>query len=488
VLAALVGLQVLESFYQMVPLAVLGIVYGAAVALRHRDRLVALAPKLVVVVGTAAAAAALVVTPYLQVRATWGLAGHQNMFPLLNSYLPGHDRYPGTVLVVLAALGLADRAVRRRRDDPRGPLALAGVLLFLVIVGGAIVPGIGFVASPLRWIVPYLPGLDTVRGLQFGIVGVWLVASLLAAYGVRALTAGRSRPTAIALGAVVAALALAETFVPPIATASFGGPVRQVAAPLPVSDALRGLFDEKLSAGAVLDLPARLPGVAFRERGHRVLLAAFHRHPTTGCFASFDSPLAADVDDLAARLPDRRAADALRALGFASVVVHEEELPGAYATELAARLRQLATGDPRLVELGAADSHRVYAFEGTTPARAELGLLTTTNAPLLVPTQTVAAGVRTITIRFRNSGPGTFVHPDPIVPTVVIERWLDATGTSVAEHRVRMLLPIALAEGDVLDRTIEVTTPPTPGAYRLEVRPADRPETIIAVARIAVRQ
>jgi hypothetical protein len=493
-LAGFLALQILESFYQMVPLAILGLAYGGRLALAHRDRLVALLPKLGVVAAVAAAVTAIVVTPYLQVRAVWGLTSHQNTFPLLNFFLPGHDRYPGTVLFALAAVGLADRVLRpaarvaplrRPAVDPRGPLALGGLVLFCLIVGGASVPG-GFVRSPLQWLVPYLPGIETVRGLQYGIVGVWLVASVLAAYGVRALSDGRARPTAVVLGIVIAVLAVAEVFHPGLATASFGGSIAQVAAPLSVPPPLVRLFDE-LPPGAVLDLPARLPGIAFQQRGHRVLLAAFHRHPTTGCFASFASPLADDVDLLGARLPDPRAAEALRALGFGSVLVHEEELAGSRATDLEAGLQALAAGDPRVNELGTAASHRLYALAGTTPARSELTLLSSGVVALAPPPQVAEPGVRPLTIRFRNVGPATFRHPDPIAPTAAVARWYDAGGTMAAEARVRVVLPLALAAGDALDRRVDLDVPPAPGPYRVAVSPADRPDLVVAVARVTVR-
>jgi hypothetical protein len=482
-LAGFLALQILESFYQMVPLGVLGIAYGGRLVVAHRARAKDLLPKLAVVGAIAAMVTALVAIPYLEVRAVWGLEGHRNMFPILNYFLPGHDRYPGTVLLVLAAIGIVDRILRPRRDDPRMALLIGALVLSSMIVDGAVVPGLGFVPSPGRALLPFVPGLDAVRGLQFAIVGVWLVLSLLAAYGVRALCATRSAPAAAAIGAAVAMLALAETFHPVFARTSFGSETAQVAAPLAVPRSLVRLLDERLPPGAVLDLPAGLPPMAFRERGHRVLLAAFHRHPTAGCFASFPSPLADDVDGLARRLPDPRAAEALRALGFGSVLVHEEERPGAGAAELVGRLRALAAGDPGLTEIGGAASHRLYSLRGTRPSRSELALLSSNVFP---PSQDVVGAVASVAITFRNDGPATFRHPDPIAPTPVVARWQDAHGAVVAEERVRLLLPLALAAGDVLVRRVDLAVAPLPGAYDVTVCPANRPHLVIAAARVQV--
>src|SRR5262249_24223142 len=137
---------------------------------------------------------------------------------------------------------------------------------------------------------------------------------------------------------------------PRVATWSFGIDGNQRAVPLTVAPGLRSLFDRALPGGAVLDLPAYDPPLGFHQRQHRVLLAIFHRRPFTSCFTSFRSPLADDVRDIAIRLPDPRAAMELHALGFRSIILHEEELAEPWRRHLLARLARLATGDPRIVE------------------------------------------------------------------------------------------------------------------------------------------
>lgn len=419
--AAFTSLQILESFYQMLPLAVLGGTYAGVLARSCRDQLRALAPKLLTVGAVMAAVTAFVAVPYLDVRATWHtLSGRESPLPLLNQFLPGNERYPGTVLLVLAVLGIADRLRGRRGDDdPRLPLLAGGLLVLSLMVRGVVLPGLGVMPSPGAAAAALVPGFESVRALQFGIAGVWLALGVLAAYGMLALVE-RSRP-AVAAGITVgvAALALGEVFHPAIATRSFRVSLALEARPLSASREVARLVRERFDDGAVLDVPARQPPLAFSRRAHYVLSAAFHRRPTIGCFTSFDSPLREAVEALAARLPDQRAAAALHALGFRGIVVHEEELTG--PGELAAVVDALAraqTGDPRLVPAGAADGHRLYRLESAVPVRDDLALLAAgASAAIQPPAQWLVPSAGAVDVTFRNLGPATFRHPDPIAPT-----------------------------------------------------------------------
>jgi len=66
-------LQLLESFYQVLALALLGGVYGLFLLVRHRRALLALLPKLGAVAAASLAATWLVFGPYLAARAQWGV-------------------------------------------------------------------------------------------------------------------------------------------------------------------------------------------------------------------------------------------------------------------------------------------------------------------------------------------------------------------------------------------------------------------------------
>jgi hypothetical protein len=431
-LAVFVGMQVLESFYQMVPLAVLGAVYGIYLLVQHRRHLLGLAPKLLAVCAATAAVTTFVAVPYVEVRATWNtLAGHMSFLPFLNDLAPGKDRYPGTVLVVLAGVGLLDRLRGRRGDDPRVIYLVAGLLLLSLMV---------------RW------------------------------------------PVTLGLTIGLAAAGLTEVFHPTFAMASFGTTAEVTAFPLSVPREVVRLADERFGDGAVLDLPAENPALGFRRRGHYVLLAAFHGRPTTGCFTSFESPLAARVEAMGVRLPDRRAAAALHALGFRSVILHEEELLGPRQLRTVTdNLARLATGDPRLVELGAVDGHRLYRLESTAPVRSDLALLAAgTLTAMLGPVQHLTPPAGPVALTFRNPGPATFRHPDPIAPSPLLARWYDPGGALVLEHRVKEVLPLALAAGDAVTQRIEMPVPAAPGQYRVTLTPAATPDVTVAVGLVAI--
>ncbi len=71
-LAAFVGTQMLESFYQVVPIAVLGATYATALLIRHRARFRVLWPKLLGIGVVIAAVLRVVAPPYLHARRVWG--------------------------------------------------------------------------------------------------------------------------------------------------------------------------------------------------------------------------------------------------------------------------------------------------------------------------------------------------------------------------------------------------------------------------------
>jgi hypothetical protein len=487
VLAFALAMQILESFYQMVPLAVVGGVYGAYLLVHHRRQVPALLPKLLAVGGVAAAVTAFVLTPYVQVRAAWHtVAGHESLLPSLNEFFFGQIRYPGTVLLGLAAIGLADRLRGRRGDDPRVPYLVAGLVLLALLTTGVTLGGT-FVPSPVAYLTRWMPGLDAVRGLQFGIVGLPLAPCLLAAYGMVALTERLRGRTAVVVASVVATVALAEIFVPPYATATFGKRLDAANCRLAPPRAAARLAAEKFGDGAVLDLPAANPPLGFARRGHYVLTAAYHRRPTAACYMSFDSPLSPRIEALGVRLPDRGAAAALYALGFRSVILHEEEYGPRNRQPIVDGLASLATGDPRLVELGLVDGHRLYRLESGIPVTGDLGALVAgaRTAPP-EPAQRVAPPGARIAFTFRNPGTATYRLPDPIVPAPFVARFTDLRGAVVLEHPLDELLPLALAGGDVETQQIALPVPSAAGTYRVSLAPRGAPETVVAVASIEV--
>src|SRR6185503_1325521 len=100
-----------------------------AVLAHHRRRLPALLPKLVAVAVTCGALALAVFSPFARTRAVWTFDARVSILMPPAHFLPGAPGYPGTVAVLLAAVGLVDRLRRRASDDdPRLAMLVAGLL------------------------------------------------------------------------------------------------------------------------------------------------------------------------------------------------------------------------------------------------------------------------------------------------------------------------------------------------------------------------
>jgi len=119
-LSLFVCLQLLESFYLVLSLTILGSVYGVYLIVRYRRELRTIAPKLLLAGTSTALFAWMLLGPYLSTRATWGnLADRKTFLVNLGDYFPGRFAYQGTVLVFLAVVGVADRLRRARRERGR---------------------------------------------------------------------------------------------------------------------------------------------------------------------------------------------------------------------------------------------------------------------------------------------------------------------------------------------------------------------------------
>lgn len=468
-LAAFLDLQLLESIYPVVAMALILVVYGGYLLARYARRLPALAPKLLAVGACAATLGSFVFRPYLHTRSTWGvLEGRSPLLYPPAAFAPGGAAYPGFVLLLFAAVALLDRlrgARRNRGYDPRLVLLAAGFAVFWTVIWWIPVPWLGLTLPSLFVLgrLYELPGLTAARALAAAACGVQLVGAFLAAYGVSLLL---PRRPAAARSVVVLALSLA-TLAEVLFCPRAGGPgftVAQTAVRSRPSQALQKLLGE-LPDGAVVDIPwNRWPSYT----GHEVLLSAFHHHPVAACYNSFTTPLQDDVARLAASLPAPTAIAELHALGFRSVVIHLEYVSPAWYRRLRdfrprVRGRRLSAG--RLTLIGAADRHVALRIE--SPALVTSALWPLTAAPLDLPDPAVVAPPSArIDFRFRAVG-AVYRHPDPIEPTALSARWTDASGRAVAHTPVRMLLPVALAPTDTATRQVDLPVPVSPGTYRL---------------------
>jgi hypothetical protein len=451
------GAQTLESIYPLIPHAFLCGTLGLWLAWRRRRELPRLAPKLAVAAVFVLGSAIVVLGPYLEFRAIWGsLAGRAPLRWGIGAFGFGGAAYSGTVALLLAAIGLADRF--RRRDPstmatprPHLPLLVAGLLVAWTSVGAVTVPGIGTIPSLFTLLAALLPGLDAIRRGSVVVSGWHLVVIVLAGFGVAALVRGRRTAIAAALGMLIVGLACAEVFVPAAARASFGRPIAlaplTVAPPAPV----RALY-ERMEPGAVLDVPFELgPGRFFRMADF-VLAGAYHERKVGACYNSFRVAVQEDVAAYAARvLTDARAGEALAALGFRNLVQH---------LGLPSRTPPPQTPPSHLAEVGRAAGLVLYRMPDAPP---------TTDDARVLETRVDADAQAATAVAFRNPGTLLFRHADPIEPADVTLRWLGENDAVLSEVPIRILLPSVLPAGEELRRPLQAAVPRPAGAVRAAI-------------------
>ncbi len=482
-LALCLCLQLLESFYQVLALTIVGGTYGLFLAVQNRGSIATWAPKVCAVAIVSAAAAWLVLGPYLDTQAAWGLLeGRQRLLAAAPNYLPGRRASPGWIAFVLATIGLLDR-VRGRRphnpegDDPRVPLAFAGFLLFWCSVKWLPIPGVGSLPGLSRILGDFVPGLGAVRVLAALEFGVWLLFAFFSAYGIVALLERlprRARPMAVAL---LAAAVILQTFQPTLARFSFGtiADLEPYRARPPEAEVAQVA---KLPAGAVLDLPLDFRKERLRLMPGYLLTAGYHGNPVAACYNSFLSDVQREVQRLAELLPDRRAAVALSALGFRSIRRHHGE------PSLHPDIDEVLEDDAYMTLIDETPEVDLYLLK-PHPTTEAFASIRDTEAPAI----RVALERPRDAVRFRFVAPedASFRHPDPIEPSDVLLRWHDAAGAVAQESQGKLLLPVALAPRERAERELVVDLPRTPGSYRADLSRAAEPDVVLASRRVTVR-
>ncbi len=497
-LATFIGLQLLVSVYALLSLVVLGSAYGVFLVVRHVRRMRVLAPKLAAVVLAVSVLAWLVLGPYLETRARWGtLGGRTSLFYNLRDFTLGRAAYPGSVLVGLAAVGLADRLRGRRRgDDPRLPFVVGGLLTVWAAIWWLPVPGL---TTPLPSLFTLasrlLPGLDAVRaGADIGF-GAILVGAFLAAYGVVVLLERRAPATRAVVTGLLATAIVVEVFHPRIAKYSFASTFDMAPYRVRPPAALLDLYAQT-AEGAVLDLPYSFALGQFFEMADGVFLSAYHLHPVAACYDSFKLPLHDDLERMTARLgQDDRVVDELHALGFGTLVIDDVRALRARRPNLVKVVMQ----QTRLVLAGRAAAHSAYRLPSSAPVEASFTALAAAAdaavaaaAPATGPAGATpaAAGASpgvvnaapptaSLAFRFRNGSGATYRHPDPIEPTRVAVRWR-RDGAVIRDDEIATLLPLALAAGEETSRSITLPVPSADGDYEVTLAPALTPDLVLA--------
>jgi hypothetical protein len=310
-----------------------------------------------------------------------------------------------------------------------------------------------------------VPGFDAVRGGAAVGTGVYLVTAFLAGWGVWVVVERRRATVRYAITAAIVATASLEVFHPAFARYVAQSVESRASIEKPSAE-LIALYRDG-SDGAVLDLPFHFDFGGVHDMAYYLFLGAFHRRPVGACYDSYGTPIQPEIELLANRLPDPRAADALCALGFTTIVVHEElfETPG--------KIPRLVDTS-HFVESGRAPQHAAFRLRCSVPVESTFTALAATPTPVAMAY--VAAGQTAYQLAIRNGSDRVYRHPDPLEPVPLLIRWYAVSGGLVAQYRGSALLPLALAPQEDWMREIDLPVPASSGVYQLTIAPVATPD------------
>lgn len=483
---AIVGsLQCLESAYTLVEFGLVGGVYAVWIAVQHWRRLPAVLPQLAIAAATIVAVALTVLAPFFEMRQSWPPSGRFSRWWPSGVLWFGGMLWAGTAAFALAIVAVLDRFRRGGvRGDPRLAILAAGVLC--AWAGSA---GLGAIlgtpsTTAFAWLWSNIRGsFEGVRVLPLLMHGVPLAVTFLAAWGAAAIARALPRGARPILVGTLALTALVEVFQPDVARHVFGRTVEMKTQGWRPTDAELILYARMGPDGAVLDLPF-VPGTTetvFRFLSHYAAGRMYHHHRMAACPTSYDGPMEHDVAALGALLPAAAAVDALYALGFRYVIIHEHFLPSAELGRWR-RATLAAFRNPSFVSLGRVEGHELFELRSTSPVVTSLDALAAGATDGAVRVQ---APTGTIPFAIRNVSEAFYRHPDPMQPTAVRMTWRGLGGEPTRVYDRRLLLPIVLAPGEALARSIAGEVP-EPGSYEVTIAAAAAPERVLGRATVDV--
>jgi hypothetical protein len=477
------ALILLESFYVVIGSGILIGCCALALAWREPRSWFRALPQLLASGAVVLGVAWLVFAAYLQTRATWNLLAGRAGTPV-----PVGSEPLVQVGVVLAVIGLADRlrgARQVRGSDPRLSLVVGGLVLYWCAIGTLVVPGLGLrLSSPLVLLRNIVPGLDAIRAPGAIASTTNVVVSFLAGYAVLAVTEHRGTVARVALVAALVVCVLLERSYPPLAQAVFGKDFALTAWPARPAEADIRLL--RATGGPILRLPFPIPESAKSlELATDLKLVSFDPRPTSACYNSFPSPLLGQLSQLANKLPDPAAAEALYALGFRTVLLVLDDFWPPDLARFEQGLPALRRSRIQLVAVGRTERLAAYRLASHTPVRSDANALVKAPSEPPSPGQTVAPGPATLSVPLVNHAFYTFRLPDPIGPSDLLIRWSDDAGNVTEEH-ARALLPLALASGARYDLPLEVGAPAREGHYQGEIALAADPRKPLATLDVMV--
>ncbi len=329
-LAGCCAMQLGGSLYLLIASSAIALPVTAWLVVRYGLRRLR-AAQVAVVLGTIVLTAAFVFTPYLELQGSGALPARDlRAFLMWPELLPGAARFPGWALLLLAAAGLAAGRLPRG-GDPRWAL-LAAALLTLSLA-----------AFPRFYlaIASLVPGAEVIRAVALVYAGTHLTLCILAGLGAAALL--RIAPRRYAVWAAVALIACAylDTLRP--RTLGLTPRFRYAMLRLRPDEATLAFYRELEALGndgPILEVP--LAPDNYGPATDVILLSAYHHRRVSACYNSFWPEEAGRVTEISSRLPRPRAIQALRKLGFTTMVVHHGK-PDSYAERHRKAIENFAT-------------------------------------------------------------------------------------------------------------------------------------------------
>jgi hypothetical protein len=381
-LGACSALQMGSSFYPLMAAAAAAAPLCFWLLWHHRGKPRRVLP-VFIASAIAAAAAALVLLPYLETEGVHTAERVRQHYAAWSSFLPGRVRFPGwtCLLLALAALVLGrERALAGIRGDPRAALVLAALFTALLAAGGneRAVTGARAGAAAPAIVLPnlyaafaeILPGLSAVRVVSDLTLGVHQVLCLLAGFGAAAALRFAPRTAFPWATVVLIAIAFVETTRPAFIGLARHPPFQSlVLRPADETLAFFRTLEQQGNRGPLLEVPIRPVGSEGKleltwkaDITRDQFLTAYHHRRTSSCFGARHMARVGGLDRWSRRLLEPAGIEAARREGFTTVVVHHS--PGrSFAERYARQIRRLArASEGRLTLLATSESLTAYAL------------------------------------------------------------------------------------------------------------------------------
>ncbi len=343
-------LQIGASFYPLLAAALMAPAFAGWLLYQHGFRNVR-AIQLVFVFVVITMGAAFLLGPYLDAREAGEIGGRSTFYyARWSDLLPGGALFLGWGAVILGLIGLL---VPRRQlseklgGDPRWALAIGALATTAIAAGpfnnqilNLIWPEAPFqIPNLYLQLVTFIPGLDSIRLVLRLTVAFQVAVCILAGVGAAWLMKRSGNREMIASGAMIVLAMLSIV------------PERDPRGTVEVRvDPEEIRFFRELEAmgnlGPILEVPL-LTGIGRSlEAPKRILPSVYHHRRMSTCFGSFRAPDREQLAELVELLPEPRAIEDLRQLGFTTLVLNKRAVMYALAIK-----RKIGSGPRKRLRL-----------------------------------------------------------------------------------------------------------------------------------------